>query len=456
MVSGRKSIRIICVTLGPELPRRLKTLDVLSGGTVVFEPDMDRVLERFEREAFDVLLLSSAAFKAERAAGLELIEVVAARSSITQVLFLADERDMESAMSALRAGSFQYAKLPVSDEELELLIQTALQQRPRDGRNSLIKRKGGQKRFQELMGGSTAMHAVYRQIEQAAATDMPVLIAGETGTGKDLAARAIHAHSPRSREEFLPVNLGALPREMVASELFGHEKGSFTGAVGSHQGIFERASRGTVFLDEIGCTDAKVQVSLLRLLEQKRFHRLGGRRWLRTEARVITASNEDLADAVRRGRFREDLFFRLDVFRISMPPLRERRGDIRLLAEEFVGRYRRQFRRSVRSVHPECLEVLEQHAWPGNVRELKNVIQRGVLMCMGAELECRHLPERLRAPAGGKESVTFDAGTPLRVVERKMIAATLRSTGNNRKRAAERLGISRRALYNKLRRYAID
>jgi transcriptional regulator with PAS, ATPase and Fis domain len=299
------------------------------------------------------------------------------------------------------------------------------------------------------------MQELFRQIRQAAATDLPVLLVGETGTGKELAARAIHRTSDRHDGPFIPVNAGAIPSELIASELFGHEKGAFTGAAERSKGKFELARDGSLFLDEIGSVNQKVQVSLLRIIEQKRFHRLGGQRGISTNARLIAASNEGLFDAVEQGHFREDLFYRLDVFRISMPPLRERGEDIPLLIDEFVKRYNAEFSKTIMGISPECVSRMQAYKWPGNVRELKNVIQRAVLVCNGDVILREHLPSRFQKHRPMHPSVTFDIGTTLEEMEREMIVRTLASAKNNRKRAAEILGISRRALYNKLRKHGI-
>jgi transcriptional regulator with PAS, ATPase and Fis domain len=281
------------------------------------------------------------------------------------------------------------------------------------------------------------------------------LLIGETGTGKDLAAQAIHQQSARSEGPYIPVNLGAIPAGLVASELFGHERGAFTGAAEQRKGIFERAHDGTVFLDEIGTIDEKVQVSLLRLIEQKKFHRLGGRRGISSNVRLIAASNQDLVDAVQQGIFREDLYYRLDVFRIMMPPLQERQEDISLLIDEFLKRYNRKFQKNILGISPESVSLLESYDWPGNVRELKNVIQRGVLVCSGEVLLPEHLPPRFRADRVVRPKVTFTVGTPLEEVEREMVIRALAVAKNNRTRAADLLGISRRALYNKLHKHRI-
>ncbi len=307
-----------------------------------------------------------------------------------------------------------------------------------------------------MIGVCPQVQAVFEQIRQAAATDVPVLISGETGTGKDLAAQAIHDLSARRQGPYLPVHLGAIPTNLVASELFGHAKGVFTGATEARKGKFELGDKGTVFLDEISTINEKVQISLLRLIEHKRFHRLGGRETITNDVRIIAASNTNLLEAVQRGTFREDLYYRLDVFRIDLPPLRDRAQDIPLFVEAFVDRFSRRFRKRISTVEPECIRLLAAYDWPGNVRELKNVIQRGVLVCTGNVLLPEHLPPRFQADQQQAQTVSFEIGTPLAEMEREMIRRVLLATNNNRKQTAEILGISRRTLYNKLERYAIE
>jgi len=449
-------LRIIAVATDRDFPGRIQRMFPEEDVHVSRESSIDRVLERFESESYDVLLVTSAAFKAREIDGIEMLEVVAAKSPGTQVLFLVEPRDIRIAMSALKAGTYQYAKFPMSDEELRLLIETAIEKRPTYAENLLLEVGRQEVQLEQLDGRSQPMQDVYRQVRQAAATDIPVLLVGETGTGKDLAAKAIHRQSARSEGPYIAVNLGALPAELVASELFGHEKGAFTGAAERREGKFEVAQGGTVLLDEIGAVDEKVQVSLLRLIEEKKFQRLGGRRTISSNVRLIAASNEDLADAVRQGTFREDLYYRLDVFRIIMPPLRERQGDVLLLINEFLTRYNRAFQKNILGIAPECLSLLESYEWPGNVRELKNVIQRAVLVATGETLLPNHLPPRFRPDRPTRPRVTFEIGTTLDEVEREMVVRALAVAENNRKRAAELLGISRRSLYNKLRKHAIE
>lgn len=455
MSRNSETVRIIAVDKTMQLAQRLAGLFAKDDVDIFRESGIDRVLERFEAEPYDVLIVTSAAFKAGEIDGIELLEVIAANSPITQILFLAEPRDIQIAMSALKAGTYQYAKLPIGDDELQLLVKTAIEKRPLYGTNLFLEAKKHEVKFEKLVGQSQPMQEVYRQIRQAAATDMPILILGETGTGKDLTAQAIHQQSERRNGPYIVVNLGALPSELIGSELFGHEKGAFTGALERREGKFEQARDGSIFLDEISTIDEKVQVSLLRLIEQKKFHRLGGKRTISTNVRLITASNQNLADTVEQGMFRKDLYYRLDVFRIFMPPLRERVGDVVLLVDEFIRRYNRTFHKKILGIAPECVSLLESYDWPGNVRELKNVIQRAVLVCEGEVLLTEHMPPRFRPDKPVRPTVTFEVGTALEEVEREMITRALAATRNNRKRAAELLGISRRALYNKLQRHNI-
>lgn len=306
-------------------------------------------------------------------------------------------------------------------------------------------------------GHSSPIRQVYAQIKKAARIDIPVLLQGETGTGKDLAAQTIHTFSNRKQGPFIPINLGALPVEIVASELFGHERGSFTGAVGLRKGKFEQANDGTVFLDEIEAIEERVQVSLLRLIEEKKFYRLGGKQQISTNARLTFASNENLHTLVEQGVFRKDLFYRLEVFPIHLPPLRNHKEDIPILVAEFLIQQNRLLNKQIRRVHKDCLQMLENYDWPGNIRELKNVIQRASLLCEKEELLPEHLPERVsHSSQSSHPCVSFRIGTPLEEIERELILRTLELVENNRTEAARLLGISRRALYNRLRKHKIE
>jgi len=312
--------------------------------------------------------------------------------------------------------------------------------------------------FDGIVAISLPMRSVIQQIIDAAAEDIPVLITGETGTGKDLVAAAIHNRSKRKNAPYLAVNMGAIAPELIATELFGHEKGAYTGAAEAGAGFFERTRGGTLFLDEITTMDEKTQVSLLRVLETKTIRRVRGDRDIKVDIRVIAATNENIEEAVKAGRFREDLYYRLDVFRIHLPALRERHGGVTLLTDHYVARFGEQYKKDIRVVSPETYRLLRRYPWPGNVRELKNVIQRAVLMAKGAELTPNLLPVRIREADDSHASETrtgspIQLGMSLADVEKEFIKMTLFSVSGNKLKAASILRISRRALYNKLKRY---
>lgn len=315
--------------------------------------------------------------------------------------------------------------------------------------------------FEGIIAISLPMRAVIRGIIEASAVDIPVLITGETGTGKDLIAAAIHKRSGRRDKPYIPVNTGAMSPELIASEIFGHERGSFTGAQEARAGIFEQADGGTVFLDEIATMDEKTQVSLLRVLEEKAFRRVGGGKSIKVDVRIIAATNENLEQNVAAKRFREDLFYRLNVFHMSVPPLRDRPGAITVLTDHFISHFSTVYGKEVERVSPETYRLLRRYPWPGNVRELKNVIQTALLMVEGKELKPEFIPQRIRDADGTDATATdfmcsFRVGTSLDAVERELIRITLLHTGGNKKLAASLLGISRRALYNKINKHKLS
>jgi len=312
--------------------------------------------------------------------------------------------------------------------------------------------------FEGIVAVGLPMGAVIRRIMEAAAVDIPVLITGETGTGKDLIAAAIHKRSARNGNPYIDVNTGAMARELIASEIFGHEKGAYTGAQEAVPGIFEQADGGTVFLDEISTMDEKTQVSLLRVLEEKSFRRVGGNTSIAVDVRIIAATNEDLEKAVQDKRFREDLYYRLNVFHISVPALRDRPGAVTVLTDHFLSRYAVIYGKDVERVSPEIYRLFRRYRWPGNVRELKNVVQTAVLMLEGKELTPELIPQRIKDAANADSDAARPAcsvrvGVTLDSVEKEMIRMTLTHVGGNKKLAASILGISRRALYNKLSKH---
>lgn len=455
-IESAEKLRIICVDRGRGLAQQVKAVCGENAIDLAYERSLDEVVDRFERETFDLMLFSSSMAHGQPADALEILELISAKCPGTQILFFTHPGKLKIAHQALRTGVFHYSTLPVSDEELKLLIETAVEKQPQLGLNLLLRSEVEKTTFESMVGRSTVMQQVYRQIRQAAATDIPVLLSGETGTGKELAAKAIHELSSRANAACVPVHIGALPPDLVASELFGHQQGAFTGATAMRKGCFEVADGGTVFLDEIATIDEKMQVSLLRLIETNQFCRIGSQDPLFVDVRVIAASNADLPDEIRRRNFREDLYYRLDVLHVTMPPLRERYGDITLLMDHFIKNASDDFQKTIRGISPDFISCLEAYPWPGNVRELKNVIQRSVISCTTDILESTHLPRRISQYREEDITVTIRVGSSLEKVEKEVIIRTLEYSGHNRTRTSEILGISRRSLYNKLRRYHIQ
>ncbi len=311
--------------------------------------------------------------------------------------------------------------------------------------------------FDELIGRSPAMQEVYRCIKVAAEEDVTVLVRGESGTGKELVARAIHNNSKRSDGPFIPVNMGAMAQEIVPSEIFGHEKGAFTGAQESREGLFAAADSGTLFLDEVGSMDHKTQTSLLRILENREFRKVGGRKTYTTDARIIAATAEDLTASVEAKRFRRDLLYRLEVFPIHVPVLRDHAEDIPLLIERFIENLNKELEsKDISGISSDALDHVLQYTWPGNVRELRNVIQSAMLLADRDIIQADNLPPRVIADAGqGLSGITISAGLPLKEVEKRYIKQTLVWSKGNKSEAAKKLRVSRRYLYNKIEEYNI-
>jgi len=303
------------------------------------------------------------------------------------------------------------------------------------------------------------MQAVHRLIELAAPTPAAVLITGESGTGKELVARTLHELSPRGRGPFVAVNCAAIPETLLESEIFGHEKGAFTGALERRQGCFELAHEGTIFLDEIAEMSVGLQAKFLRILEDSMVRRLGAKTEIKVDVRVLAATNKDPEQALKAGTFREDLFYRLNVMSLAMPPLRDRREDVPLLIQAFLEEFNAKYDKRITSVDEEALEILMAHPWPGNVRELRNCMERATIVCEGSLIGPAHLPSSPTTrpappPAAGGATVAFAVGTNLEEAERVLIVRTLAAAGNNKTQAAHTLGISLKTLHNKLRRYA--
>ena len=308
--------------------------------------------------------------------------------------------------------------------------------------------------FYGIVGKSKPMQKLFSLIEKVSSIDVDVLITGESGTGKDLVAKRIHELSARETGPFIPVNTGALSKDLIASELFGYEKGAFTGAVSSRKGKFEMAHGGTLFLDEISTTDEATQISLLRVLESKQFQRIGGEQFITADVRIIAATNMNLRKAVKNGTFRQDLYHRFNVLRIDLPPLRKRQEDIELLAKYYLEQYTREFNGTVTNFDPETLAYLKKYGWPGNVRELENLVLKLVVTGEGETIGPEMLPDLIRRAKRKKSRIVIEIGdTSIEEAERRIIEKTLFTVNGNKKKAASILGISRKALYNKLEQY---
>jgi DNA-binding NtrC family response regulator len=389
-----------------------------------------------------------------RMGGHELLRTLKDQLSDITFLLLTAQGTIESAVEAIKDGAYDYLSKPVDPQRLRILLQKAVERQEtlREVRQ-LRRQLREQGSFGRIVGNSPGIRSLYRIIEQAAPTAASVLIWGESGTGKELVAQTIHELSPRASFPFVAINCAAIPETLLESEIFGHEKGAFTGAHDRRTGVFELAHRGTLFLDEIAEMMPATQVKLLRVLQERTFRRLGGRQEQSVDVRVIAATNRDPAEAVRDGKLREDLYYRLNVFTIDLPPLRERRADIPLLVQTFLNEFNTRNNKAVRAVDQEAMYLLERYPWPGNIRELRNVIERATILAEGDFIEARHLPPPVVSRSEQTlPTVTLAPGTTVDEAERRLILLTLEHTRNNKTRAAEILGISLKTLHNKLNR----
>jgi len=386
-----------------------------------------------------------------------------------QVVVMTAYGSIQDAVTAMREGAMDFLAKPVDPDHLLLMVERAIAQRRMLSEYILLKEEMAERRgAPKIIGEDGKLRHVLQQLHRAAATDATVLLEGESGTGKELFARGLHALSPRAEGPFVAINCAAIPDTLLETELFGHEKGAFTGAAARKPGRFEMAHRGTLFLDEIGDLPLALQAKILRALEEKRFERVGGTQSLHVDVRVVAATNRNLKQRVAERQFREDLYFRLSVFPIQIPPLRERAHDVLILARNFVDRFCRDMNKKPLTLSPAALDELQAYAWPGNVRELQNSIERAVILCEGDTIHPRHLnlsfrePSAAQPPASPWEQIDL-SGTmndALRrvngEVERRKIEQALRDAGGSKQRAAEALQVSYKTMLQKLKEYGID
>src|SRR4051812_12763670 len=376
----------------------------------------------------------------------------------TAVILLTGQGTVEMALRAIQEeGAFHYFEKPIDFAKLRFVVERAVEFAEARRENVALRRQLRDRgAFGELVGTSDPMRQIYALIEQVAPSSASVLITGESGTGKELVARTIHNLSPRKNSGFVAINCSAIPETLMESELFGHERGAFTGAATRRLGCFEIANGGTLFLDEIAEMPVSLQAKLLRVLEDRKIRRLGATHEVSVDVRVLAATNRDPGEAVNEGSFREDLLYRLNVIAIDLPPLRLRKDDIPLLSQHLVAQLAERHTRPGRFLSADAVEALQSHTWPGNVRELRNVIERAVIICSAETIERHHLapyPLEQRKQVRSEDTVLLPVGTPIDEVERRMILRTLQKTDNNKTRAAELLQISLKTLHNKLRLY---
>ena len=412
--------------------------------------DGDTAVSVIERRDFDAVLMD---VKMARMSGLEAFARISELKPALPVIIMTAYSSVDDAVDLIKRGAHDYLTKPLDFKRLKLTLMRALDHHRVEERKREPRPEPG-RLDTPIIGNSPEILELLDMISYVAPTEATVLITGESGTGKELVAETLHRNSDRTAQPFVKVNCAALAENLLESELFGHEKGAFTGADRQHDGTFVQADGGTLFLDEIGETSAAMQVKLLRVLQEGELQRVGGNQTISVDVRIIAATNRDLEEEVEKGRFREDLYYRLNVVTLEVPPLRERQGDVELLAERFIERFAEKNRRTVESVSRECIQHLTAYPWPGNVRELENAIERGVILMRGNHLTEKSLPLALQKHFQENPQAGTAKPATLQEAEKVLIKQTLKETDGNKSEAARRLGITRKTLQNKLQKYS--
>lgn len=414
----------------------------------------EEALELLGNQDYDLIITD---YKMQKIDGMELLKIITDRNPLQRVIMVTGYGSIEHAVEAIHTGALDYIPKPVDPKKLKNAIQKALEiattrekKKPQPDKKPLPT-----VRFDEIVGKGKQIKQVLKKVREIADIDVPVLITGESGTGKELVARAIHQASKRSDKPFIAVNTGAIAKDLIISELFGHEKGSFTGAIDQKKGKFEEANGGTLFLDEISTMREAVQIALLRVLENHTIDRVGGKREIPVNVRIVAATNENIEDCISNGTFREDLYYRLNVYLIELPPLRERKEDISLLSDHFIHHFNQEYGRQIKGISPEAMTILKNYGWRGNIRELRNVVLRAMISAK-EEIKKSDLPINIIKGVMPDEEIRFQAGMSLPEIEKESIIKTMKKVKGNKVKAAELLGISRRSLYNKIAEYRIE
>lgn len=414
----------------------------------------ERAIEAIEADHFQVVISD---MRMGGGTGLDLLRWMREHSTETELILLTAFGSVEGAVEAMKLGAYDYLCKPVNRRRLSLLIEKALEKQRLSMENRNLRRRLSVKEeFSNIIGNSGRMRQIFKVIAEVAPTNATVLITGESGTGKELVARAIHSRSNRRAGPFITLNCGALPETLIESELFGYEKGAFTGAVALKVGRIEMASSGTLFLDEVGDMTPKTQVDLLRVLQDRELRRVGGSNVIKVDVRFIAATNKDLAEEIADKRFREDLYYRLNVVPIAMPALRERKEDLPLLVQALLEEFCKIHQRDPKQISDRTMELMLHYAWPGNVRELRNAVERMVLLARADVIEPRDLPAPIHHGPDNRPEITIPIDQSLEEIEKTVISNVFGKITRNRRLAAQMLGISLRALHYKIRKFKLD
>ena len=439
---------ILIVEDDPTVGESIRLLLKKRGYAILLASNGKEALQLFRHEMVDLVITDLVMPKMD---GIELLEAVKGLKPETEVIVISAQGTIEKAVQAMKLGAFDFIEKPINPKVISLVVERALEKQTLILQNRDLRLKLEDKfHFKNIIGRSEKMVKVFELIDHIAPYDSSVLIIGESGTGKELIANAIHYHSPRATMPFIKVSCASLSEGIIESELFGHEKGAFTGAITSRKGRFELAHNGTLFLDEVEDIPPSTQIKLLRVLQEGEFERVGGNKTIKVNIRIIAASNRDLQEAVRSGVFREDLYYRLNVVNIKLPPLKDRRDDIAFLVNFFIERYNQRYRMAVKGISQRTMNLLMDYEWSGNVRELENTIESIMVINSPEVIDIPHFPQEIRNFKGRPEVIPIKIGTPLEEVEREMLIQTLRATRGNKRKAAQLLGINVRTIHRKM------